>query len=682
VNDALRRFPARPQSAASAVTAPALSALALDALPEHVAVLDERGTIVAVNRAWRAFADASGLALPDHGVGSSYLAECDRAAAAGVEEAARLGAGLREILRGGRPECHLEYPCHAPGGERWFLCRAAPMEGGDTRGAVVVHENVSDYKLAEIALRETEERFRQLAEHIREVLWIATSDFSRLVYLSPAYEEMGGFSREKLCDSPAALIEAVHPDDRRRVRRAIRAVRREEHTVEFRVVQPGGEVRWLRLQGSPLLDGGGRPFRIVGTAEDVTRRRQREDEQRFLAQAGRALVTSLDYEATLRRIARLAVPQIADWTALYAVGATGEVERLEIAHADPGHGALADAFRRVPLGPEHPVRRAIRERRPVMAEEVTDAFVAGISEDPGYAELIRALAPRSLMVVPLVAHGHVLGAINLITAQSGRRYTRRDLMMAEELAHLASLAMENARLHERTLAAVRARDDVLGVVSHDLRNPLHRHPPPGRRAPGPRPGAGDARGAGPHHPLGGGDGADDPRPAGRGRHRGRPAARGPGAPGRGGAGAGGGVDAGAAGAGARGRAGAGGGAAGGDAGDGGPRPRAPGVQQPGGECPQVHRRGRAGHRRRRGARRRGVLLGAGHGAGDPRRRPAAGVGAVLAGPGARSPPGPAWGWPSPAGIVEAHAGRIDVQSEPGAGSTFTIRLPESLSADW
>jgi PAS domain S-box-containing protein len=473
VNDALRRIPARPGSPALAMTATALSALALDALPEHVAVLDERGTIVAVNRAWRTFADASGLALPNHGVGSSYLAECDRAAAAGVEEAARLGAGLREILRGGRPECHLEYPCHAPEGERWFLCRAAPMGGGATRGAVVVHENVSDYKLAEVALRETEERFRQLAEHIREVLWIATSDFSRLVYLSPAYEEMGGLSRERLSNSPAALIEAVHPDDRRRVRRAIRAVRREEHTVEFRVVQPGGEVRWLRLQGSPLRDGGGRPFRVVGTAEDVTRRRQREDEQRFLAQAGRALVTSLDYEATLRRIARLAVPQIADWTALYAVGATGEVERLEIVHADPAHGALADAFRRLPLGPEHPVRRAIRERKPVVAEEVTEAFVAGMSENPGYAELIRALAPRSLMVVPLVAHGNVLGAINLITAESGRRYTHRDLMMAEELAHLASLAMENARLHERTLAAVRARDDVLGVVSHDLRNPLH-----------------------------------------------------------------------------------------------------------------------------------------------------------------------------------------------------------------
>jgi PAS domain S-box-containing protein len=455
------------------MNAPALPALALDALPEHVAVLDERGTIVAVNRAWRAFADANGLALPGHGVGRSYLAECDRAAAAGVEAAARLGAGLREILRDELAECHLEYPCHSPGGQRWFLCRAAPMDGGARHGAVVVHENVSEYKLAEVALRETEERFDQLAGHIREVLWIATSDFSRLLYLSPAYEEMGGLSRATLCGNPAALIEAAHPDDRQQVRRAIRAVRREEHTVEFRVMQPGGELRWLRLRGSPLRDGGGRPFRIVGTAEDVTRRRQREDEQRFLAQAGRALVTSLDYEATLRRVARLAVPQIADWTALYAVGSSGEVERLEIAHADPAHGPLADAFRRLPLGPDHPVRRAIRQRRPVVAEEVTETFVEGMSEDPRYAELIRTLAPRSLMVVPLVAHGNVLGAINLITAESGRRYTRRDLVMAEELAHLASLAMENARLHERTLAAVRARDEVLGVVSHDLRNPLH-----------------------------------------------------------------------------------------------------------------------------------------------------------------------------------------------------------------
>ncbi len=134
----------------------------LDALAAHIAVLDEAGAIVAVNGAWRRFADAHGLAGRAAGIGDNYLAVCDAARGEGAAEASAVAGGIRGVLAGDRDDFHLEYACHGPGDRRWFTVRVTRFTGPGPVRAVVAHEDVSERKLAEEALQRNEEHVRQV----------------------------------------------------------------------------------------------------------------------------------------------------------------------------------------------------------------------------------------------------------------------------------------------------------------------------------------------------------------------------------------------------------------------------------------------------------------------------------------------------------------------------------------
>ncbi|MGV3722115.1 MAG: PAS domain S-box protein [Actinomycetota bacterium] len=131
---------------------------------------------------------------------------------------------------------------------------------------------------ASSALRASEERFRQVAETIREVFWLSTPDKQQLLYVSPAYEELWGHSRESLYRSPASFLEAVHPDDRSDAQEAVRNQTLGEATdATYRVIRPDGSVRWVRDRAFPLRDEAGNVFRVAGIAEDITERKLAEE---------------------------------------------------------------------------------------------------------------------------------------------------------------------------------------------------------------------------------------------------------------------------------------------------------------------------------------------------------------------------------------------------------------------
>jgi|GEM_PF-867350 len=134
----------------------------LDALPAHVAVVDEAGTIIAVNEAWRRFAALHRLGGRTYGVGDNYLSVCDGARGEGAAEAAAVAAAIRAVLQGARDEFHLEYDCHGPSERRWFVVRVTRFAGPGAVRAVVTHEDVSERRLAEDALRRNEEHVRQV----------------------------------------------------------------------------------------------------------------------------------------------------------------------------------------------------------------------------------------------------------------------------------------------------------------------------------------------------------------------------------------------------------------------------------------------------------------------------------------------------------------------------------------
>lgn len=197
---------------------------------------------------------------------------------------------------------------------------------------------------------------------------------------------------------------------------------------------------------------------------------------RFLAEASRALSASLDHEVTLANLAVLTVPDLADYCMIHVRGEDGVIRQVAVAHADPEKEALLWELERrlapVADDPAGYAARVMRDQAPALIAEVPERWAAEVGGGPELERIGEALDPCSAMVVPLVSHGEVFGAITLVSSDPRRRYGPEDLELAEELARRAALAVENARLYEAALAASKAKSDFLAVMSHELKTPL------------------------------------------------------------------------------------------------------------------------------------------------------------------------------------------------------------------
>ncbi|MBW3572095.1 MAG: response regulator [Gemmatimonadetes bacterium] len=193
----------------------------------------------------------------------------------------------------------------------------------------------------------------------------------------------------------------------------------------------------------------------------------------FLAQASHVLATSFDTCTTLAQLARLAVPEVADLCVVDVLEADGSYRQVGAAHVDPEKEGMIRSVAPGERTRHHPFAAMFEAGEPVLLSEVPEPFVREIADRGEAMEaLVGAIGPRSAMVVPLRAGDRAIGGITLVAAESGRRFDADDLALAQELATRAALAVENARLFAQAQAATRARDEMLAVVAHDLRNPL------------------------------------------------------------------------------------------------------------------------------------------------------------------------------------------------------------------
>jgi PAS domain S-box-containing protein len=356
----------------------------------------------------------------------------------------------------------------------WVESFSAPIvnASGQPIGMRGVTLDITDRKRAETALRESEERFRSLFD--KAPLGICLGRDGKILYGNNALAHMFGYDDISALQG-VPLIDLVAPEARAEIDERIR--RREAGEPALSSYETTG----LRRNGSRF------PYSVevtrimlpdgpasVAFCLDVTGRKRDEEHQRLLMETSELLSGSLEYEPTLEHLTQVIVPRFADWVAIHMLE-DDVVRRLAVRHIDPARTELArNRPERYPLQPggQHIVAHVLASGKSEFYAHVPDDLLIAAARDQQHLHLLRALGFTSYICVPLIARGRTLGAMTLVTSDSGRVYDSTDLLLAEDLAARAAIAIDNARLYRLAQEAVHARDQFLSIASHELKTPL------------------------------------------------------------------------------------------------------------------------------------------------------------------------------------------------------------------
>jgi len=382
---------------------------------------------------------------------------------------------IERVLSGERVEYEVELPI--AGERKWIHAVYTPDRDASANvvGWVASVIDITARKRFEEELRAANTFLDAIIENIPLMLFIKESQSLRFIRLNRTAEDLLGWPKETLKGKnaydfwPKEQAEFFIEKDRETLNRgSVVDIPEEPILTRYR------GVRILHTKKVPILDTTGNPIYLLGISEDITERKRIEKEQQFLADVGLALSSSLEYEQTLATLAHMVVQNIADWCAVDVINEEGQLSRVKVANADPDQAALCAILEHLPLDRDlpHLMRSVIESKRPIVVEQVTLQYIESLGLGPGHLQALLATGVRSFVAVPLLMRGQALGALLLGSSTMSRVFGQGDLRLAEALAERAAMAIENARLYRASVHATQLRDRVLGVVVHDLRSPL------------------------------------------------------------------------------------------------------------------------------------------------------------------------------------------------------------------
>ncbi|MDQ2655611.1 MAG: ATP-binding protein [Chloroflexota bacterium] len=452
---------------------------ALDALPAHIAILGAAGGIVAVNAAWREFGADNELALADDGIGSNYLAACQRAVASGDEHASSIVQGMQAVLSGERASFAFDYPCHAPHERRWFAFRIARLSAAGDPRFLVSHENVTPQRLAEEQARTNEARYQAVFSGVGDAILVADEQ-GHYLDANPAAEDLLGYSREELLTR--SVPDLVAQDVAWSASEYAHFLEQGTWRDELELVRKDGQVIPVEalVTAADLPDG----KIYLSAIRDVTRHIKAESQLReerealaIINEVGQLLSAELNLDVLIQEVTNAATALTGATMGAFFHNALDE--RGEYYTLYTLAGPTPVDFARVPM-----------PRNTMLFDETfRGAGVvrsADVRQDPRYARNPPVFGMPSshppvvsYLAVPVFGRHHdVMGGLFFGSPEPGV-FTERAEKIATGLAVQAAIAIENARLFQQVEQELAAREhaeadkvQLVDAMAHDLGGPL------------------------------------------------------------------------------------------------------------------------------------------------------------------------------------------------------------------